>query len=118
MKKMPTLFEREFEEHRVVNISSKVNPGLEWVLAGEGVAMLKIDGACCAIMNGIFYKRYDAKRGKPVPNGAIPCQSEADVITGHFPCWVECNRTNPGDKWFFAAYDNTVKGGEILQDGT
>lgn len=118
MKKIPTLFEREFEGHKVVNISSKVNPELEWVLAGEGVATLKIDGACCAIINGIFYKRYDAKRGKPVPNGAIPCQSEADSITGHFPCWIECNRENPGDKWFFVAYDNTIKSGEILQDGT
>lgn len=107
MKKIPTLFERQFENHKVVEISSKVTPGFEWVLNGEGVATVKWDGACCAIINGEFYKRYDAKNGKPVPDGAIKCQKEADPVTGHFPCWVKCERTNSSDKWFFAAYDNT-----------
>lgn len=38
MKKIPTLFEREFANHRVVGISDKVTPGMEWVLAGEGMS--------------------------------------------------------------------------------
>lgn len=49
MKKIPTLFRREFQDHHVISISRDVTPGLEWVLAGEGVATEKIDGACCAI---------------------------------------------------------------------
>ena len=57
MKKMPTLFHREFQDHHVISISQEVTPGLEWVLAGEGVATEKIDGACCAIIDGVFYKR-------------------------------------------------------------
>lgn len=107
MKKIPTLFEREFKDHKVIEVKQKVTPGYEWVLNGEGIATVKIDGACCAIMNGKFYKRYDAKKGKPVPDGAIPCQVEPDPVTGHFPCWVECSADNPADKWFLTALNNT-----------
>ena len=62
MKKIPTLFEREFQNHQVISISQEVAPGLERVLTGEGVATEKIDGACCAVIGGEFYKRYDAKK--------------------------------------------------------
>jgi hypothetical protein len=105
MKKIPTLFERVYDHHKIVDILPNVHPGMEWVLCGDGIATVKIDGSCCAIINGEFYKRYDAKKGKPVPNGAIKCQEEADPITGHLPCWVKCDRNNPADKWFWAAYD-------------
>lgn len=56
MKKIPTLFEREFENHRIVRILPNVSPDLAWVMAGEGVATIKWDGACCAVINGVFYK--------------------------------------------------------------
>lgn len=105
MKKIPTLFKREFESHSVVNISDEITPGFEWVLSGEGIATVKWDGACCAIIDGEFYKRYDAKHGKPVPSGAIKCQESPDPVTGHMPCWIKCDRSNPADKWFRAAFD-------------
>ena len=73
MKKIPTLFERIFDNHHKVGINNKVHPGMEWVLSGEGIATEKIDGSCCAIIGGVFYKRYDAKRGKIPPANAIPC---------------------------------------------
>ena len=73
MKKIPTLFERIYENHKVVGITQNVTPGMEWVLKGEGAATLKVDGSCCAIIDGKFYKRYDAKKGKKPPEGAIPC---------------------------------------------
>ena len=38
MKKIPTLFERVFDEHRIVDILPNVTPGMEWVLKGEGIA--------------------------------------------------------------------------------
>ncbi len=114
MKKIPTLFTRQFEKHRVVGISPEPIPGLEWVLNGEGVATVKWDGACCAIIDGKFYRRYDAKGGKPVPENAIPCQEKADPVTGHLPCWVPCSRNENGDKWFWAAYDNA----QMTEDGT
>lgn len=106
MKKIPTLFERQFANHRVVGIADKVTPGMEWVLEGEGVATLKWDGSCCAIIDGVFYKRYDAKRGKKPPVGAIPC-CEPDPITGHHPHWVKVDWSNPADKWFIEAFNNS-----------
>ena len=105
MKKIPTLFEREFENHRLVRILPNVRPDLAWVLNGEGIATVKWDGACCAVFGGVFYKRYDAKKGKPVPPNAIKCQEEADAVTGHLPCWVLCDRSSSGDKWFWSAFD-------------
>ena len=103
MKKIPTLFEREFANHKVVGISPKVTAGMEWVLDGDGVATVKLDGSCTAIINGEFYKRYDAKHGKKPPEGAIPC-CDPDPITGHHPHWVKVDKNNPADKWFIAAY--------------
>ena len=105
MKKIPTLFKRVFENHRIKEVLPEVEPELEWVLNGEGVATVKYDGSCCAIINGELYKRYDAKNGKPIPKGAIKCQEEADAVTGHLPCWVKCDRNNPADKWFWVAED-------------
>ena len=117
MKKIPTLFERDFLEDHTARAKPIVTKGMEWVLNGEGIATIKLDGACCAIINGEFYKRYDAKHGKPVPDGAIKCQEEADPITGHLPCWIKCDRNNPADKWFWAAYDCASRY-LLLTDGT
>lgn len=105
MKKIPTLFERVYENHKIVDILPRVTSGMEWVLEGKGIATVKIDGSCCAIIGGELYKRYDAKNGKPVPDGAIKCQDEADPITGHLPCWVKVEKENPDDKWFNKAFD-------------
>jgi hypothetical protein len=102
MKKIPTLFERTFENHRVTGITPRVTPGLEWVLDGKGYATIKHDGSCCAIIDGKFYKRFDAKKGKTPPEGAIPC-CEPDPVTGHHPHWVEVNKEDPADKWFVKA---------------
>lgn len=118
MKKIPTLFKREFESHRVARTLPEVTEGLEWVLSDPDVfATVKIDGACCAIIKGEFYKRFDAKKGKPYPEDAIKCQYAPDPITGHFPMWVKCDRDNPADKWFWKAYDNS-KEYMMLKDGT
>lgn len=107
MKKIPTLFKREFEGHNIVNVLPELSDdSLSWVLNGEGTATVKIDGACCAIINGQLYKRYDAKNGKPIPEGAIKCQEDADPITGHLPCWVKVDFDNPADKWFVEAEKN------------
>ena len=104
MKKIPTLFERVFEDHRKVGINNKVAPGMEWVLAGEGIATEKIDGSCCAVIGGVFYKRYDAKRGKTPPENAIAC-SDPDPITGHWPHWVPVSADNRADAWLIKAYE-------------
>ena len=67
------------------------------------------------MIDGEFYKRYDAKHGNPVPEGAIKCQEEADPVTGHLPCWVKVSQDAPEDKWFRQARNNYM---ETLTDGT
>jgi hypothetical protein len=117
MKKIPTLFVREFDGHKIVNITPEFTSDVCAEAFLHGVATVKIDGSCCAIINGEFYKRYDAKAGKPIPDGAIPCQNEPDAVTGHLPCWVKCDRENKSDKWFWVAYDKAFECVEPI-DGT
>lgn len=105
MKKIPTLFKRIYKNHMVAETLPEVTPGLEWVLDGEGIATVKYDGACCAVIEGELYRRYDAKKGKTPPEGAIPC-CDPDPVTGHWPHWVKCDKSNPSDKWFFAAFEH------------
>lgn len=51
MKKIPTLFHREFHDHQITNIIGEVTPDYEWILSGKGITTEKIDGACCAIID-------------------------------------------------------------------
>lgn len=108
MKKIPTLFTRIYENHRVVGIKDEITPGCEDAFK-NGIATIKIDGSCCAIINGKFYKRYDAKKGRKPPEGAIPC-CDPDPITGHWPHWIEVTDSS-SDHWFMAALNNSIKMG-------
>lgn len=118
MKKIPTLFERVFEGHKIVGITDKINPALEGVDISKLRPTVKVDGSACAIINGRLFKRYDAK-GKNVPADAIPCQDEPDPVTGHFPCWVPCKVDDPADRWFWEAFKNTCDEiGCCVSDGT
>lgn len=117
MKKIPTLFTRIYENHRIVGIKDEITPGCEEGFK-NGIATVKIDGACCAIIDGRFYKRYDAKKGKKPPEGAIPC-CDPDPVTGHWPHWIKVDENNPGDKWFILAKTNYRKFAySTLCDGT
>lgn len=110
MKKISTLFKKDTNDlGRVIN---ELNPSNEWVLT-NGVATRKYDGTASAIINGELYKRYDVKKGRQVPNDAIPCQ-EADAITGHHPHWLKCDRSKKEDRYFFEGFDNL----EFKNDGT
>lgn len=116
MKKIPTLFEREFDERgKLKRVLETPKPGFEWVFDGEGVATEKVDGACCAIIGGKFYKRFDAKEGRKIPDGAIPCMPMRDPYTGHWPHWLPVDFERGCDKWFVAAYKNSPW---IIEDGT
>lgn len=108
MKKIPTLFKRVFDGNKIAGILPEITEGCEEAFL-HGEATVKLDGACCAIIGGELYRRYDAKHCKPVPEGAIKCQEEPDPITGHFPCWIKCDRKRPDDKWFWNAYDEVYK---------
>lgn len=144
MKKIPSLFVRDYEriitDYKPIAVSTmpdgshstmakitgskkgrflateQVTPGCEWVIAGEGIATRKWDGQAVMIKGCIVYKRYDCKQGKTPPVGFIPCQ-EPDSITGHWPGWIVCRISDPGNRWINEAYENTF-GGVAGPDGT
>jgi len=114
MRKIPTLFERVYENHKIVDIRPEFT-NLKCAAAFFfGFPTIKYDGSCCAFIDGKFYKRYDAKKGKAIPENAIKCQPLPDPITGHMPCWVPIDTSNPSDKWFTVAKASTID----IQDGT
>ena len=106
MKKIPSLFKRDYEGTR--QVYDEVVPGSEWVIAGEGVATVKFDGTSCMVRDGKLYKRYDRKlkKGpykrkkrdpafqpelsdyKDAPDGWEACEPEPNHHTGHWPGWV------------------------------
>lgn len=108
MKKMKSVFVREFSDNHSVKVTSEVTAGCEWVLNGEGVATRKWDGTCTLIENGEISRRFDCKKGRTPPVGFVPADNP-DPITGHWPGWVKIDKFNPkGDEKFFVeAYKNT-----------
>lgn len=106
MIKIPTLFKKDPNDlSRVIN---EINPGCEWVYITPGVIPTrKFDGTAAAVTRGELYKRYDVKKGRQVPEGAIPCQ-EPDEVTGHWPHWVKVTEQ---DKYFLEAFNPSLPDG-------
>lgn len=110
MKKITTLFLKDPNDlSRVLNVLDELNT---WIYE-SGIPTQKFDGSSCAIIKSELYKRYDLKPNKKLPPNAIPCQAP-DIITGHHPHWIKCDRSNNNDKWFFEAFDNL----DEIVDGT
>lgn len=105
MKKVISLFKRDYEGTR--QVYDEIVVGAEWVVAGEGVATVKIDGTSTLVQDGKLYKRYDAKKGKQPPAGFVPAQ-EPDPVTGHWPGWVAVEQDNPADRWHNEAFADFV----------
>ena len=111
MKKISTLFKKD--PNNLGRIIKEINPENAWVFNGEGIATRKFDGTSTAIIEGVLYKRYDVKKGRSVPENAIPCQ-EADTLSGHHPHWLPCERSKKEDRFFFEAFDQLIE----IVDGT
>ena len=116
MVRIPTLYERKFVNHKVVSISSRPQKNLGTLIENDCIATEMLDGATCAVINGRFYRRYDAKGGRSIPQGAIAC-SDPDPVTGHWPHWIPVKRDDSACKWLLYAYMNT-EGSLQLPDGT
>lgn len=112
MKKLTTLFKKD--PNNLGRVINEVDPNNEWVFTSSKPTR-KYDGTSCAIINGELYKRFDLKKGRTLPPNSIPCQ-EPDIITGHHPHWVLCDRNDKSNKWHFKAFDNmpriTFNGGD------
>lgn len=100
MKKIPSLFKRDYEGTRLVY--NELVPSTEWVQNYEGIPTRKWDGTSCLITEGRLYKRYELKGGKTTPEGFVPAQ-DADPVTGDTPGWVPVG-DGPEDKWHRSAF--------------
>lgn len=109
MKKMPTIFERDWsgDRSRVVNAPHK---DCGWVFAGEGVATRKIDGTSCLVRNGRLYKRRELREAETPP--PLFEQADHDEVTGKTVGWVPCD-IGPEDRWHMEAF-----AAGALADGT
>jgi hypothetical protein len=112
MKKIPSLFARNHDTNGLVR--DEVVPGCEWILAGEGVATRKYDGACCMIRAGVCYKRHTLQEGSRPPADFEP-GTEIDPVTRKQQGWVPISSDGPEDRYFREALRAAP---EPLPDGT
>lgn len=111
MKKIPTIFERDWEGDRS-RVLDKPVTGCEWVFAGEGNALRKYDGTAVLIEEGRIWKRHEVRQGKATPEGFR--QVEDDMKTGKTVGWVPVG-DGPEDKWH---RDALARSSQDLADGT
>ncbi len=108
MKKIPTIFNRDWEGDRSL-VTEEINPQAKWVFDGEGLPYQKLDGTCCKIQAGKFFKRREVKKGKEDPAGFI--LEQHDEITGKRIGWVEVGESKE-DKYhreaLFASQHRTL----------
>ena len=95
MKKIPTMFERDWNGDRS-RVIDQIHPGCEWVQAGEGIATRKIDGTSCFIRDSKLYKRRELRLGdmQPVDFELV----DHDEETGKTVGWVPVG-DGPEDRW-------------------
>ncbi len=123
MKKIPSLFKRNYEGDRLVY--DEVVLGSEWVLAGEGQATFKLDGTACTVIDGQLYRRYDRRPPKKLrkkarnvsdwvwlvahfneaPENWIAAEEMPNTHTGHWPGWLPVGN-GPEDQWHKEAWEH------------
>ena len=102
MRKIPTLFVRNPETHKIEPVLSE---GCEWVLQGEGTATRKVDGTAVLIRDGHAYKRREVKPGRTPP--ADFERIETDETTGKEVGWVPVHPTDPCNRYFVEGIHRT-----------
>lgn len=120
MKKIPTLFKKVYNPDGRYMLSEEVTPGMESIEAGYGLATVKWDGTPVYYGGvGQWFKRYDNKKRKQVPEGSIPCITAPDPITGHWPFWVPIDWSDPANDYICKAITNYIHYGSAqLVEGT
>jgi len=106
-KKIPTLFKRNSKN--MARVLETVHPDCQWVLDGEGQATLKLDGTCCAVIDGVLYKRREVKLAEDRTKTVMPLgfiEVDHDLATRKAVGWVPVNWNSKEDKWHAEAWDH------------
>lgn len=114
MKKIPTIFDRDWAGNR--QVIDTINPDAQWVFDGEGWPTQKIDGTSCLIRDKKLYKRYQIKKGRTPPPD-FEASEDPDPITGEQTGWVPVG-DGPEDKYHREAYAERELTFQDLSDGT
>jgi hypothetical protein len=101
MRKIPTVLRRNPDDMK--HVLPEVNPGCEWVLAGDGVPTRKYDGTCVMLDAAGWWARRELKPGKPAPEGFVAV--EHDENTGKTVGWVPMEKS-PFARWHAEAVEN------------
>jgi hypothetical protein len=79
VKKIPTMFERDWEGDRS-RVLDKPNPEAAWVFAGEGVATRKYDGMACMYDGERWFKRREVKANQHNPADFIEVEYDRETL--------------------------------------
>lgn len=105
MKKMLSLFKRDFN-NKECPAYNEYEDGVDFILNGEAIATQKFDGTACLIKEGIYYKRYKAKKER---HDFLHWTFDKTQKTGHG--WIPVTDT-PDNIYHLEAWQDG------LQDGT
>lgn len=108
MRKIPTLFERDWDGDRSL-VLPVYQRDCAWVADGEGTATRKLDGTCCMVAGGVLFRRRELKPGQIPPPSFIPIGE-----TGKTVGWVFVE-DGPEDRYHNEAW---ASAGYFLPDGT
>lgn len=106
MKKIPTMFERVFDGHKIVAVTHHFTNDLCEKALEFGTPTIKYDGSPIFCGKLGIWKRIDLGKAKnfPYDKPVILCEKKPDEVTGHWPAWILLDRSSPADKWFLEAY--------------
>src|SRR5581483_242680 len=110
MKKIPTIFERDWEGGRS-RVVDKPNPKAQWVFDGEGVATRKIDGTSVLMRGNRMFRRRELRAGDLPPEGFE--LADYDAQTEKTVGWIPVGE-GPEDRW----YREAKTGADTWPDGT
>ena len=96
MKKIPTLFERDWDGDRRYVLPAVV-AGCEWVTEGDGVPTRKYDGTCVMFDGDRWWARREVKEGKTAPDGFVALETDAE--TGKTVGWEAVEQSSFYTYW-------------------
>lgn len=103
MKHPKCLFRRQFVNGRQASIDDHVSNTFKWVMNGEGVATEKVDGMCCAIIDGKLHRLMNRKIAESLGVTYV----DPDPMKKRWDVWVEVDETELDGRWLYRAFVNT-----------